>query len=240
MADTLTALERHWTGFESSGRGARRLALWRAAEPALAAFATLDDLIDAARGLDTEDLDDRDELHLALLRLARTDDDARCAVLHLLYPALSMTARLYTDTWLREEVSSLIVVAALDIITRYPDGQPRPAARIVRWVRRSLWNEAQRDRLARPMIRDCATLDEADEIATDTRLSPADELVDLVRIGLAAGVIDKPRARLIVLHRILGVPTATVAEREGYPASTIRQRRSRAEAAIATLARRVA
>jgi DNA-directed RNA polymerase specialized sigma24 family protein len=64
--------------------------------------------------------------------------------------------------------------------------------------------------------------------------------LDLVRIGLATGVLDKPKARLIVLHRILGVPTAVVAQREGYPASTIRQRRSRAEAAIASLARRVA
>lgn len=240
MPDTLTTLERCWTGFESSRRGARQLAEWQATEPALAPFATLDELIDAARGFDTVDLDHRDDLHLALLRLAKTDDDARCAVLHLLHPALSMTARLYTDTWLRDEVSSLVVVAALDIIIRYPDGRPRPAASIVRWVRRSLWKEAQRVHLTRPMARDYATLDEASHVITDTRPSSADEVLDLVRIGLATGVLDKPKARLIVLHRILGVPTSTIAQREGYPASTIRQRRSRAEAAMATIARQVA
>lgn len=240
MADTLTALERCWTGFESSRRGARRLALWQTEEPALVPFARLDELMHAARGLDAVDLDHRDELHLALLRLAKTDDDARCAVLHLLHPALSTTARLYTDTWLRDEVSSLVVVAALDIIIRYPAGRPRPAASIVRWVRRAIWKEAQRAHLTRPMVRDYATLDEAATIATDTRRSSSDEVLELVRIGLANGVLDRQKARLIVLHRILGVPTATIAAREGYPASTIRQRRSRAEAAIATLARRVA
>jgi DNA-directed RNA polymerase specialized sigma24 family protein len=240
MPDTLTALERSWARFESSGRGARLLAHWQGTEPVLAPFATLDALIDAARGADTVDLDHRDDLHLALLRLARTDDDARCAVLHLLHPALSMTARIYTDTWPRDEVSSLVVVAALDIIVRYPDGRPRPAASIIRWVRRAVWKEAQRVHLTGPMARDYAPIDEAAQVASDQRPSSADEVLDLVRIGLASGVLDKPKARLIVLHRILGVPTAVIAQREGYPASTIRQRRSRAEAAIATLARRVA
>lgn len=240
MPDTLTTLERCWTRFESSGRGTRQLAHWQVTEPVLAPFATLNALIDAARDFDAVDLDHRDDLHLALLRLAKTDDDARCAVLHLLHPALSMTARLYTDTWLRDEVSSLVVAAALDIIIRYPDGRPRPAASIVRWVRRSLWKEAQRVHLTRPMARDYATLDEAAQVIADQRPSSADEVLDLVRIGLATGVLDKPKARLIVLHRILGVPTAVIAQREGYPASTIRQRRSRAEAAMAALARQVA
>jgi len=240
MVDTLTALERSWAGFASSGKGARRLADWQASEPVLAKFATLDDLIDAARDFDADDLDLRDELHLALLRLAKTDNDARCAVLHLLRPALSTTARLYSDTWLRDEVSSLVVVAALDIIVRYPDGRARPAASILRWVRRALWKEAQRVHLTGPMLRDYANLDEAGEIPADARRAASDELLDLVRLGLDTGVLDKPKARLIVLHRILGVSTAVIAEREGYPASTIRQRRSRAEAAIAALARRVA
>ncbi len=172
--------------------------------------------------------------------MAKADDDARCTVLHLLYPALSTTARIYSDTWLRDEVSSMVVVAALDIILRYPDGRPRPAASIVRWVRREVWKEAQRVHLTRPIVCDYATLDEAGEMPADTRHTASDELLELVRLGLDTGVLDKPRARLIVLHRILGVPTAVIAEREGYPASTIRQRRSRAEAAIAALAHRVA
>ncbi len=37
----------------------------------------------------------------------------------------------------------------------------------------------------------------------------------------------------MILHRVLSVPTVEVAQTEGYPPSTIRQRRSRAEAAIA-------
>lgn len=67
-------------------------------------------------------------------------------------------------------------------------------------------------------------------------LSPSDELLDLVDQAICAGVLDPTGARLVVLHRVMSVPTAPIAEREGYPPSTIRQRRSRAEAAIAKLA----
>lgn len=233
MSNLLTALDRQWVGFAASARGGRTLTRWQAAEPVLAGIPTLDELIHAARDIDGDDLDGRDELHLALLRIAATDEDARCAVLHLLHPALVATARLYSDTWDHEEVASLVVTAALDRIVRYPHGLPRPAASIVRWVRRALWKEAKR-RNVRHRALGCTTVLD-DVIATPAvfRRSPSEELLDLIGDALREGVLDADRARLILLHRVFGVSTSAIAEIEGYPPSTIRQRRSRAETKLA-------
>lgn len=240
MSNILTALDRQWVEFAASRRGRRTLARWQTAEPVLAGVPTLDALIYAARDIDGDDLDGRDELHLALLRIAATDEDARCAVLHLLHPALVATARLYSDTWDRDEVASLVVTAALDRIVRYPHGLPRPAASIVRWVRRALWKEAQRHN-ARHRVLGCTTvLDDAIAIPAESLRSSSDEIVDLIDQALHDGVLSADRARLVLLHRVFSVPTASIAQLEGYPPSTIRQRRSRAEAKLVAASRTVA
>lgn len=233
MPDVLTTLDQRWVTFASSPRGHRTLHRWQAAEPALARLPTLHALSDAARDIGGADLDARDDLHHALLRLAAVDDDARLAILHLLHPALSLAARRYSDTWPHEEAASLIITAALDRIIHYPQGLPRPAATIVRWVRRALWKEAERHRARQRALGTSCVLDEAVALPAGGDRSASDEVLDLVDQALRAGVLDRSRARLVVLHRVLSVPTAEVAETEGYPPSTIRQRRSRAEAAIA-------
>ncbi len=79
-------------------------------------------------------------------------------------------------------------------------------------------------------------LDEAIALPADSDRSASDEVLDLVDQALRAGVLDPGRARLVILHRVLSVPTVEVAQTEGYPPSTIRQRRSRAEAAMAIVA----
>lgn len=240
MSNILTALDRQWAHFESSRRGRQVLARWQEAEPVLTGVPTLDALIHAARDIDGNDLDGRDELHLALLRIAATDEDARCAVLHLLQPALVSVARLYSDTWDRDEVASLVVTAALDRIVRYPHGLPRPAASIVRWVRRALWKEAQRRNALHAALGCTAVLDEAVAIPAASVRSSSEELLDLVAERVSDGTLDAARARLIVLHRVFSIPTTAIAEAEGYPSSTIRQRRSRAEARLVAAARTVA
>ncbi len=236
MPDVLTTLDQRWDRFASSPRGHRTLHRWQASEPALARMPTLQALSDAARDIGGADLDARDDLHHALLRLAAVDDDARLAVLHLLHPALSLTARRYSDTWPHEEAASLVIAAALDRIIHYPQGLPRPAATIVRWVRRALWKEAERHRAHQRALGHSCVLDEAIALTADSDRSASDEVLDLVDQALRAGVLDPGRARLVILHRVMSVPTAEVAQTEGYPPSTIRQRRSRAEAAMAIVA----
>ena len=236
MPDILTTLDRRWADFAASPSGHRTLLRWKVAEPVLGSLLSLGALTAAARDMAGEDLDGRDELHLALLRLATTDEDARWAILHLLHPALARIARLYSDTWDHDEASSLVVSAALDRIVRYPHGLRRPAAVIVRWVRRAMGKEAKRYCAHRRALGPIGVLDEATALPAVPSPSAADELLDLVGQAVRAGALDPPRARLVILHRILSVPTSDVAEEEGYPASTIRQRRSRAEAAMAIVA----
>lgn len=233
MPDLLHTLDRHWDTFAASARGRRTLHHWQTTEPALTGIASLEALSDAARDIGGDNLDARDELHLALLRLAATDEDARLAVLHLLHPALVVTARRYSDTWPMEEAVSLVVAATLDQIIGYPDGLDRPAARILRSMRRAVWNTAERHRARRQILGNDSTLDDALHVPTDSGRSASDEVLDLVDQSLRAGVLDPSRARLVILHRVLSIPTIDIATREGYPPSTIRQRRSRAEAAIA-------
>jgi len=230
MPDVLTDLEHRWGVFAHSTHGRRVLARWQRAEPILADCATLDELTLAARDQDGRDLDHRDELHLALLRLADQDQDARLTMLHLLRPALVASARLYSDTWPYDEAASIAVFAALDRIIRYPHGLPRPAASIVRWVRRALGKEAVRLRRLPALV---PWNEGLDEIAVDTEQPCWDELIDLVAQALDAGAIDHDKARLVLLNRVVGVSTAAMAEQTGAPKATIRQRRNRAEAAIA-------
>jgi len=240
MPDILTTLDNRWAEFALSPSGHRTLLRWQTTEPALRPLSTLDALTAAARDRAGDDLDHRDEYHLALLRLAATDENARWALLHLLRPALSRIARLYSDTWDHDEATSLVVTAALDRIVRYPQGLPRPAAVIVRWVRRALGKEAQRHRAHHRVLGQISVLDEAVAIPAWPQSSSSDELLELIGQACQEGVLDPSGARLVILHRVLGVPTADIANEEGYPASTIRQRRSRAESTLAALVTRVA
>lgn len=236
MPDILTNLDHKWTEFALSPSGHRTLLRWQTAEPALRPLSSLHALTVAARDMAGDDLDHRDEYHLALLRLAATDENARWALLHLLRPALSGIARLYSDTWNHDEATSLVVTAAIDRIVRYPHGLRRPAAVIVRWVRRALGKEAERHRARHRVLGQATVLDEATAVPARPQLSSSDELLNLIGQALETGILDQSRARLVVLHRVIGVPTAETARAEGYPASTIRQRRNRAEAALAVLA----
>lgn len=233
MPDLLITLERNWDAFAASPRGHRTLIRWQAAEPSLRSVVSLDALTAAARDIERVDLDARDELHHALLRIAANDQDARCAVLHLLHPALARIARIYSDTWDHDEASSLVVTAALRRVVHYPQGLARPAASIVRFVWRAMWKEAQHHHAVPRLLGRSTMLDDAIDVPADTERSSSEELLDLVDEALKAGVVDAAKARLVVLHRVFGVSTETVATEQGYPASTIRQRRNRAEAAIA-------
>lgn len=236
VPDLLTSLERRWEVFATSPRGRRTYVRWQATEPDLAVVPTLDALTSAARDIGGADLERRDTLHRALLHLGVADQDARCAVLHLLHPALVTTARIYSDTWSHDEVASIVVTAALDEMVRCPTDAPRPAARIIRSVRRTVWKEAQRQRTRESALAHTTALDEVEGMTVMPERPAADLVLELVHEAVRDGVLDRTQARLVVLHRVLSVPTAVIAAREGYPPSTIRQRRSRAESALARLA----
>jgi DNA-directed RNA polymerase specialized sigma24 family protein len=140
--------------------------------------------------------------------------------------------RKYQDRF-GEDTASAIVEAALDRIINYPHGRPRPAARILRHVDHVLWRAHLRQLRCIP-----TTNQGLDDEAVEYRpeVSAGEIVVSLVEQAVRGGKLSRERALLVLQHRILSVPTESIADELGYPASTIRQWRSRAEATIGTLA----
>lgn len=239
MPDILSALDTEWRALAASRDGAATLTRWQEVEPELAAYADLDQLAAAARNINGAgaDLDHRDRLQRALYRLAQTDPDAQLAVLWLVFPALRRAAGAYVGIWTFDEAAAIAVGAALDRIIRFPHETLRPAPCTIRWVRRALGREAM---FARRHRAEVTRADNDIELADDPQTHPSDELLDLIHGALRAGYLRPAGARLIIEHRIRGTRTAATSEETGYPAATIRQRRNRAEAQLATWARHAA
>jgi DNA-directed RNA polymerase specialized sigma24 family protein len=239
MSDVFSAIEGGWQGLAASRDGQATLARWREAEVVLARFADLEQLGAAARGMAGSGpaLDHRDEIQRALYRLAKHDSDAQLAALWLVAPALRRAAGGYVGMWTFDEAGAIAVSAALDRIVRFPHDSLRPAACTVRWARRALGREAMFARRDRSEV--CRSEVDIEPI-DDPGTHAADELLALVGGALRAGYLRPPGARLIVDHRIVGTPTSATAADLGCPTGTVRQRRNRAEAQLATWARQVA
>jgi len=230
--DVVTALNREWPIYAGSAAGRSALEGWGRADPLLKGFDDLHDLVEALN--DTADLDGRDELWLAVLRLARDDIDARRVALQALIPGLSAVIGRYESRWGRADTASMAVSAALQRIATYPEGRARrPAANMVRDTQHELY-------LAR--LREVAKEAAADRIrelppelaAVPAEPNPAQDVLDLVRAAVADGRISRKDGQLIVLTRVLGVLTADIARQEGRQPAAVRQQRLRAEAVLVT------
>jgi hypothetical protein len=236
MCSLLTALSRAWTGASAE----RVLDRWHDAEPSLRCYQSLSSITDAARGRCCEDLDDRDEVQRALLRLAVEDDDARLAMLHVLAPGLVQVIKTYALRWGLEETEAMVVASALERVLAFGRGDAgvRPASNIVLGVRNDLFKRRLRDDTRDRVLGEQVALDE--EMPTLDRPAAGEELLGLVGEGVRSGAITLRGARLIVLHRIKGLSTAEVAAAEGRDAATVRKYRNRAEAALVDIAAAVA
>jgi hypothetical protein len=239
MPDVLTAIDGRWRALAASRNCHDTLTRWLEAEPALRPYASLNDLAAGARSMSGAgaDLDHRDEVQRAIYRLAKSDADAQLAALWLVAPALRRAAGAYVGVWTFDEAAAIAVTAALDRIVRFPHETLRPAACTVRWVRRALGREAMFARRNRSEVWG-SEID--NEPVDDPACHPADELLDLIDGALRAGYLRPAGARLIIDHRIAGSQTRATAAELGCPAATLRQRRNRAEAQLATWARQAA
>ncbi len=239
MPDVLTAIDGRWRALAAGRDGHDTLTRWHHAEPALRPYAGLDDLAAGARAMSRAgaELDHRDDVQRAIYRLAKSDPDAQLAALWLVTPALRRAAGAYVGIWTFDEAASIAVTAALDRIVRFPHETLRPAACTVRWVRRALGREAMVARRDRSEVR---RTEIDNEPVDDPACHPADELLDLIDGALRAGYLRPAGARLIIDHRIGGTRTTATAAELGCPAATLRQRRNRAEAQLATWARQAA
>lgn len=234
MSALLNDLSRSWVGVGVSGA----LDRWHRAEPSLRCHPTLAALTSAARGDGSTDLDERDEVQRALLRLAVDDTDARLAMLHVLAPGLMQVTRTYAHRWGWSEAEAMVVAGALERIVTFADRPGRPAVNIVLGVRHDLFERRLREDTQDRVFGRQVALD--DQLPQLDRRAAGEELLGLVGEGVRSGAITRRGARLIVLHRIHGLSTAEVAAAEGRDAASVRKYRNRAEAALVDVAEAVA
>ena len=232
MQQFLDVLGDEWMELAGSRAAVRVLAEW--GDPALDGFPDLREVVAAIqqRGRPVES----DRILLALLRQAASDNLAARAVLQALMPGLKTLMVAYQLTGEPEEVATAVIEAAFERIRHYPcDRRPaRVAANLLADTRQLLWREGcceRRRRLASEPLTDSI---QNRLVATSVASTATDELVGLVRDAVHDERLPADGARLILLTRVLDVPVADLAAAAGDKSQTVRKRRRRAEAQLAS------
>ncbi len=233
-ADLFTLLDRDWQDWQRRPIASNAFARWSTAAPRLACVGSFDELFGVFE--DRRAYDEHDTLLLALMSLTAVDGDAQRAVLQVLRAglvALAVRAR----NWLEwDDASSVVIVAALDRIPRYPAHRTsRVAANLLGDIWHSVWAERQielRHRAGDHRI----DVQEIDNLADSDEPRRGDELMTLIDEAVQRRRITACDGRLVALHRVLGYTNVEVGRMEGKQPCTIRKRRLAAEAAITALA----
>lgn len=232
-------LDLDWSRFARSGSARCSLQRWRRLEPVFAAFESVETLLAGLRS--RTDLDHRDVVWFALLRIARTDTDARRVALFALWPGLNVVAQRYGRRWDYDDTAAEVIAAALERIASYPIHRTSsPAANIVLDVRNRLHTLRRREEALSEAVGAPVGIEAALRLPASQPTGSARDLVEVVRDGVDAGCVTRRGARLILLHRVLGTPTREVASLEGRRAAAVRKARERAEAALVASAGAVA
>lgn len=229
MPDLFSALDAEWTHFSRSREGQAALHRWQ--HRTALAFDDVPSLVQALRN--RVDPDTRDRLLHSVVRLAATDRDARRVVLQVLIPGLAGVARSYRLRWGRDEADSMVVAAALERIASYPLHRTRPAVSIIRDVQNDMHKARLREVALETALGDPFPLHQLRVLPEAATAKPAsDELLELVTEAMDGGSVSLRGARLILLHRVVGVRTADIARAEGRRPCTVRKHRQQAEAAL--------
>ncbi len=224
-----------WERYRSSPAAHAAVAGWRKIEPQLEAIATPEAAVTAIR--DASDMDCRDAKTLAILRLARTDLDARRVLLQAFWPGLLHLTTVYGRPWDYEDTAATVVMLALERIAGYPlHRRSRVAANIIRDVQNGLHRMRTREQHAAALRGLAVPIDDALHLPADETRSAAEEVIDLIGEAIRTQRLTESEARLIVLRRLLDTPTAVTAAEQGRRPSSIRKARERAEARLARTA----
>jgi hypothetical protein len=211
------------------------MARWQEAEPRVRQVDTLDDLLAVFE--DRQLHDERDELLLALIRLAASDLDAHRTVVHILRAGLIGLAGRAAPWWGWEDASSAVIGAAVYRIQSYPSRRTaRVAANLLGDVWHCVWAQRKRELRRLAGVTDPLTLDDAVSIEAECEPSQSEELLALVAEAVRLRRISAGDGRLVALHRVAGYSNVEVSRMEGKQPCTVRKRRLAAEAAIAALA----
>lgn len=232
-------LDHEWDELVCRGVVDDALATWRSHSPALA-FDTVDDLADALadRRLDTGS---RNQVLHALLELAPCDQVAARLVLHRFLPYVKTLVPDHAP-FDSEEWVGLLVATAYEAICSYPvvDGPAYATANLTREIRRrALAALTERRRADRELAADAGDLDSERDVDDDDPFGTVD-LHEFLRWAVRHRLVDRRTAALVVKTRLAGVTLAAVAAASRECAATLRQRRRRAERALAVAVAAVA
>jgi PAS domain-containing protein len=220
--DLIERLEAEWPGL-AAGPLAAQLRIWAQSDPALAGFATpqqvLRHLLSRSGAHPC-----KDDVLAALVREARVDPLAARLVLQALLPGLKAVAgRLLFEADERDAVWSALLAHCWERIRRYPlERRPtRIAANTLLDTLQKTTRELKRQRRHRDHLND------APEGIAD---APADRDVERV-LGRAveAAAISADEAELILRTRVDGVDLRVLAAEDGVAYNTLVVRRLRAE-----------
>jgi DNA-directed RNA polymerase specialized sigma24 family protein len=228
----LVALDNEWTLLAQDSTANGRFRMWKEQYPALASIDDLPGLLALAN--DRSDLAAGDSVLAALAQQAPTDTLAAQVLLHALLPGLKSIIRSCRSCQGADDLASEVITVALERIRCYPyDRRPqRIAANVLRDVRQHIWRKLDRQRrLAGRLGR--AVPFEDERIGAPEETPASEELIDLVSEAVRTGRVSNRGGRLILLYRVLGVPTPTLAAAEGRTPDAVERSRQRAEADLA-------
>ncbi len=231
----LAALDNEWQVLAQDLAANQRFRLWKEQDRAFTSIADLSGLMAVAN--DRSDLAAGDAVLAALARRAPTDPLAARVLLQALLPGLKSIIRSWRRCRGADDLTSEVMTVAFERIRCYPfDRRPRRiAANVLLDVRQVLWRRLERQRRLDDRLGRAVSLDD-EGIGTGDQSSASEELIDLVSEAVRTGRIPKRDGRLILLYRVLGVPTPEVAAAEGRRPAAIERSRQRAEANLATSA----
>jgi hypothetical protein len=219
--EPVSSLEQDWQRL-LRGPLPARIGVWAHDEPALAPFARDPvRLIAFLRG--SAPAAAKDELLVALVRLAAEEPLAARVVLEAMVPGVARLAeRIIFDTRDRDELWALLLGHAWELIRRYPLARRprRIAANLLLEIRRAALADFTRDRPGRW---------ELTERCTSAAASSGGDVEALLRRAVDAGAISAEEADLILETRIDGLSMARLAADSSVAYHTLNVRRLRAE-----------
>jgi DNA-directed RNA polymerase specialized sigma24 family protein len=223
---------------------ARALRRWHAQQPQLRRFGTPRQLLSFLHSAPAEQTDGP---LLALLALARYDQLARRTLLQVLLPALKTQAERMASSpsRLREEVWEVLLYFAWETICGYPVERRRlcVATKLVLDVLHDATRELHRQPAGSdgPVEHELGWLIPAESTCEAEHAAPEDQAKEpaappepvppetIVLDGVAAGVLGRCDAELILLTRVDGIRLRLLARTIGVSYHALRQRRQRAE-----------
>ncbi len=223
-SDLIERLEAEWSAL-AAGPLQGRLRRWAAEEPALAGFATPQQLLRHLRSLRGRRAEE-DAILAALVRQAGADPQAARVVLQALLPGLkALAGRLLLEPHEREEIWSALLAHCWERIRCYPvERRPsRIAANVLLDTLQKTTRELKRQRRDRGDLAGDQTPERA-----ATALDGAD-VERLLRRAVRATAISSEEAELILRTRIDGAEMGAVARESGVSYHALNTRRLRAE-----------